>query len=279
MKSKKISVLMSVYFREKAPYLRESLQSIKNQTWLPDQVVIVKDGTLNSELNQVLKNFYDECHTLFEITLVSIETRVDLGTALNRGLEVCEFPIIARMDSDDHALKNRFENQIRFFSRHPDVKVWGGSVQEFCDTWDNPISYRKVPTSLNDIKKFSRIRNPLNHMTVMFDKNYINDLGGYHCLPGFEDYDLWLRVLKQEDGLIANSSRVLVAARVNNLQNRRGGVKYILQNIHARYRFYCEGTITLPSFIISSTIGVLVGIFPNKLRGYFYKTVLRRENP
>lgn len=53
----KFSVLLSVYNKENANYLEESLQSIINQTRKPDQIVIVKDGKLTEELEKVIK-FY-----------------------------------------------------------------------------------------------------------------------------------------------------------------------------------------------------------------------------
>ena len=43
----KYSVLMSLYIKEKPNYLRQSIDSMLQQTVKPDEIVIVKDGPLN----------------------------------------------------------------------------------------------------------------------------------------------------------------------------------------------------------------------------------------
>ena len=55
----KISVLISVYYKEKPEYLQEALESILNQTYMPSQIVIIKDGEVTQELENVL-NIYKE---------------------------------------------------------------------------------------------------------------------------------------------------------------------------------------------------------------------------
>ena len=42
----KISVLMSVYYKEKSEYLNQALESIVNQTLKPAEIVIIKDGKI-----------------------------------------------------------------------------------------------------------------------------------------------------------------------------------------------------------------------------------------
>lgn len=51
----KFSVLISLYKNEKPEYLREALDSVLNQTLLPNEIVIVEDGPLTKELNSVLQ--------------------------------------------------------------------------------------------------------------------------------------------------------------------------------------------------------------------------------
>ena len=49
------SVLMSVYYKEKAEYLELAIESMLNQTVPPEQFVIVEDGPLTDELEQVIQ--------------------------------------------------------------------------------------------------------------------------------------------------------------------------------------------------------------------------------
>ncbi|MFC6163342.1 glycosyltransferase [Lactiplantibacillus dongliensis] len=271
-----VSVLISVYHKEKPLFFQEALESIATQTQLPRQVVVVKDGPLTESLETTLRNFVDRHSDDFEITIVLVKTLRSLGYALNKGIQYCKAPLVARMDSDDHALPNRLELQTAFFSTHHDVKIVGSVIQEFNTNWENVIDYRVVPTDPNQIKKFAKKRNPLNHMTVMFKKSFVQKIGCYREVIGFEDYDLWLRALQADEKSIANISIPLVAARVVSLQKRRGGLKYIKQNYHARVHFLKGGLIDRQSFCIGVLSAVVVGISPTWLRQFIYNNLLRK---
>ena len=70
MQNSKYTVLMSVYYKEKPEYLSLSIESMLNQTVKPDEFIIVKDGPLTTELDEVINNFvtaYPEtnCQGLF----------------------------------------------------------------------------------------------------------------------------------------------------------------------------------------------------------------------
>ncbi|WP_137624789.1 glycosyltransferase [Lactiplantibacillus pingfangensis] len=271
-----VSVLISVYYKEKALFFQEALESIADQTQLPLQIVVVKDGPLTESLEITLRNFVDRYSDDFEVTVVSINTVRSLGYALNKGIQYCKAPLVARMDSDDHALPNRLELQTAFFATHHSVKIVGSVIQEFNTNWENVIDYRVVPTDPGQIKEFSKKRNPLNHMTVMFKKYFVQKIGGYREVPGFEDYDLWLRALQEDSAAIANISTPLVAARIVSLQKRRGGLKYIKQNYHARLYFLKEGLIDKRSFCVAVISATAVGISPAWLRQIIYNNLLRR---
>ena len=88
--SKKYSVLMSLYKKEKPEYLRLALNSMLNQTVVPDEIVLVEDGPLTEELYAVL----DEYPMLHR---VKNETNLGLGLALNVGLKECRNELVARM--------------------------------------------------------------------------------------------------------------------------------------------------------------------------------------
>ena len=92
------SVLMSVYKNEKPEYLQQSLESILQQTILPAEIVVVKDGSLTDELDKVLDAFAKRSN-LFRF--LSFEQNRGLGLALRDGVEACSYEWIARMDTDD----------------------------------------------------------------------------------------------------------------------------------------------------------------------------------
>ena len=102
----KFSVLLSVYRKEQPAYLRQSLDSIFTQKLLADEVVLVKDGPLTEELNEIIVSY--ACRYPF-LKIVSFSKNQGLGKALNEGLKHCSHDIVARMDTDDIAKPDRFE--------------------------------------------------------------------------------------------------------------------------------------------------------------------------
>ena len=119
MNELKYSVLMSVYYKENPKYFRLSLMSILEQTVKPDEIIIVKDGPLNSELEKVLNDFAE-----YEIIkIIELETNKGLGEALNIGIKNCTNEIIARMDTDDIAKKDRCEKQLNVFKANKNLDI------------------------------------------------------------------------------------------------------------------------------------------------------------
>ena len=101
---------MSVYVKENPEYFDTALESVVNQTLMPNEIVIVKDGALTKELDAVIEKYVSKYPQLFNI--VALEENVGQGKARNAGLMACKHNIVALMDSDDIAINNRFEIQI-----------------------------------------------------------------------------------------------------------------------------------------------------------------------
>ena len=77
------------------------------------------------------------------------------------------------MDSDDICTPDRFKNQLEFLTRNPEVDIVGGQIIEYDESMSKEISKRVLPTRESELIEFARLRNPLNHMTVMFKKSSI----------------------------------------------------------------------------------------------------------
>src|SRR5580658_8350857 len=100
----KLSVLMSVYAKEYPAFFRVSLESLAAQTLPADEIVIVEDGPLGEELKAVIE-VYKSC---LPIVSLRLPVNVGLGAALREGLNVCQGEYVARMDSDDICVPERF---------------------------------------------------------------------------------------------------------------------------------------------------------------------------
>lgn len=269
------SVLMSLYYKEKPTYFEESMKSILNQTIVPSEIVIVLDGKLTDQLYHLV-NKYKKLYTEL-IKLIELPDNLGLGKALQVGLEHCTYNIIARMDTDDICMPNRFEKQLHFMSENTDISVLGSWIVEFEDDINNKLSVKKVPLSSLEVEKFAKRRNPINHMTVMFKKEDILKVGGYLPFLWNEDYYLWVRMLNQ-GFKIANIDDTLVYARAGNeMYKRRGGFSYFLNEINLQNEFRSMGFINNIDRMYNIIVRGTVRLVPNSIRGAIYQNVLREN--
>ena len=169
------TVLLSIYQKEQPKCLKQSLDSIFNQTIFPSEVVLVKDGPLTCELDILIEEYLQKYPIL---KIISLSTNQGLGCALNEGLKYCSNNLIVRMDTDDIAMPIRAEEQLNVFEKYPDVDVVGAWVNEFIDDISNIISVRKLPEWHDEILRFAQKRNPMNHPVVMFKKSAVVAAGG-----------------------------------------------------------------------------------------------------
>lgn len=268
-----LSILMSVYGKEKVEYLKPALQSLYEQKRVPEEVILVKDGPLTEELENVIEEFVQ---TRKGFTVISLPEPVQLGRALQEGLKYCSQELIARMDSDDISLPMRFEIQSTFMETHPDVDVLGGWIEEFSDD-GTKCGVRQTPETLEDIRSYLKFRNPMNHVTVMFRKASVLEAGGYQHVPGFEDYDLWTRML-QQGKIFQNLPEIFVEVRTNpDMYGRRGGMAYFKRNAAFRKKQYKRKVINLVEYLLSLGIAFFVAIQPIGLRKLLYQKILRKR--
>lgn len=267
------SVLMSVYYKEKAQYLEQSMESIWNQSCPTDNFVLVCDGELSKELEQVVaqqKQKYKD-----RLTVVSLQESVGLGKALNQGMKYCKHNIVARMDSDDISKPERIMKQLQAMKKH-NVVIVGSAVEEFSGTTEQIMAVRKMPETSEEIRKFAAKRNPFNHPSIIYQKNVVEAVGGYLDCPFFEDYYLWGRILKAGyDGYNIDESLLYMRAG-KDMYQRRGGLHYAKLAVSFRWKLHKMGVSRLQDFVISAGGQVLVCLIPNKLRAEFYRKFLRK---
>ncbi len=115
MENKNISMLLSLYDKEKPEYLKEALTSIFEQTVMPKEIVLVYDGPINEKLQVVVTYFQQKDPHLF--TVVKLEKNQGLGIALAIGLEHTKNRLVARMDTDDIMEPQRLEKQLEIFQK------------------------------------------------------------------------------------------------------------------------------------------------------------------
>lgn len=267
------SVLFSLYSKENPAFLRQSLDSIFCQTLAPVEIVLIKDGPLTDELENVISEYFVK-YPMFKV--IPLIKNQGLGKALNEGLKHCSCDLIARMDTDDIAKPDRFEKQIAIFQKYPELDVVGTWIDEFEGDVSNIISVRKLPKTSDEISFFAKSRNPINHPSVMFKKQAVIDVGGYVHFPLFEDYYLWVRMLMNGSKFYNIQESLLFFRFSPDMFRRRGGWRYALdelrfQNVMRRIRF-----ISFFQFVKNISVRFMMRILPNSLRTVLYKRLLRK---
>nr|WP_256353778.1 glycosyltransferase [Aeromonas sp. sif2433] len=263
---------MSLYGKESPVFLDDALRSLYRQELLPSEVLIIIDGEITTELWKVIKKYHD----MLPIITHELEHNVGLGKALSIGIDLCSNEYIARFDTDDVCVTGRFKNQYNFMIENADIDVVGSWIAEFEFEPNHHHAIKKTPVSHQEILEFSKYRNPFNHMSVMYKKSSILAAGGYQDDYLYEDYALWVRMIK--NGCVtANIPEVLVYARTGNgMETRRGGLKYAMSEVKAQYSFYEIGFLSLAELMRNLAIRVPVRLLPGSVRKFIYRKTLRR---
>lgn len=269
------SVLMSVYIKESPEFLEQSLESLLiNQTLIPTELVLVKDGPLTDELELVIDKFKNQFPD--HLKVIGLAENQGLGKALNIGLAKCNYELVARMDSDDISAEHRFETQIKCFKQNKNLDIVGGNIIEFYDTPSSPVAERKVPLNMQDIIKMMKRRNPMNHVSVMFKKSAVIKAGGYKHLPYLEDYYLWVRMVESKC-LMSNIDDTLVYVRTGEaMYKRRGNKEYIRGWYTLQKRMKKMGNVN--SINVAFNMASIVGFIymPAGFKEFAYKRLLRK---
>lgn len=274
LNSEKFSVLMSVYKNDKYEYLKKAFNSIYTNSIIPNECVIIYDGEVSEDINNFLELEKKKLQAYSEIKILKLPYNLGLGLALREGLKHCTNSLIARVDSDDINRRDRFEKQIAYFKKNEKLILLGGQIKEFSDNDQTIASIRSVPVSMDEIKRFSQYRSPFNHPTVMFKKIYIEKIGSYQDIRGFEDYHLWARLIMSE-AEYANVPDILVDMRAG-LYNRRGGFKYLKNYAKLRKYFVKIGFTSKINEITCIYLMACSVSLPTQFRKWLYIKLLRK---
>lgn len=194
------------------------------------------------------------------------------GNARRISLEQCNNNIVALMDADDISYSDRFEKQLEVFINNPEIDIVGGQITEFIDEPANIIGKREVPEKDKDIKEYMKKRCPMNQVSVMFKKQFYDEVGGYIDWYCEEDYYLWIR-MAEANGKFANVQDNLVNVRIGDaMSSRRGGLKYFSSEVGIQNYMLKKKIISLPRYLFNVLIrfcGEIV--LTDKLRTFMFR--------
>ena len=204
-----LTVLMTV--RNGEPYLHEAVASVLNQTYQNFRFLILDNASTDSSRDIVLK-FNDP-----RIDLVELPEDIGQTAALNRGLQMTDTPLVARMDADDISLPHRLEKQVSYTEKNPTVALLGTWAQ-FVDAAGSLTGSFHPPTCHEAILDWFSTDSPFAHSTVIFRTGPVREIGGYsNDYLRAQDFALWFQVSCRHK--VANLAEELVRIRIHANQS------------------------------------------------------------
>lgn len=272
---KDISVLMSVYKNDIPKNVVIAVESVVNQTLKPKQIVMIVDGPVPDELRNTLVDL-EKKYDIYEN--VWLEKNLGTGGALKDNWRKCKYPYIAKMDSDDISLPERFEKEMKFLEEHPDVDVVGCLGQEFYDEPENLAGLKWVPQSHDEIVKFMKGRSPFCHQSIIMKREMLEKCGGYEPWYYAEDYYLFIRMYLA-GAKFYNLQETLVYLRIDKKTfSRRHGLKYY-QSIKGLLKYMKQHKMIGFAKYTKEKLVRFAGhvLVPRKLKNKMYRKFLRKK--
>jgi hypothetical protein len=263
------SVLMPLAPWEPPEQVAAALASLAGQSLGCGQLVVSADGILPPALEAVL------AASGLPVERLTGPGGEGVGPVLQRGLLACRQELVVRADADDLCLPERCALQVAAMLARPELAALSAPILEFIEDPRHPCSTRSVPVGAAALRRRSRWRNPLNHPAVILRRQMVLAVGGYRDCPGFEDYDLWLRLL-QAGALLDNLAQPLVLARVgaHHLARRRG-LAYAAKEWRFLRACGSQGSFPWPRVLLLALLRLPVRLVPAGWQRHFTKNWLR----
>ena len=253
--------------------LKQTLLSLTRQTAQARALVVSVDGQLPAGLLKVLEN------SGLRLEIHEAIAWQGTGPVLARGLLACRSELVLRIDADDASLPERSSWQVKQLLENPSLAVLGGQLEEvsISEMASPRKTLRTVPFTASAIRERSQWQNPMNHPTVALRRSQVLKAGNYRNCPYFEDWDLWLRMIR--DGMVLrNDPRVLVRARVGSEHlSRRHGFKYARAEVNFLFHAGTSGCMPWRQVVVLMLIRLPLRILPKRGLQKIMSHLLRRH--
>jgi hypothetical protein len=274
MPTEAFSLLLPVYRGDRPEFLRRAFRSsVDDQTLRPDEVVVVRDGPVSSDLARTIAELAEASPV--PVVTVELERNMGLAYALERGLDACAHDVVARMDADDISLPERFARQLALMSGGLDLV--GTGMYEFADEVGTIVGRRTPPVGADAISRYARFHDPFNHPTVVYRRAAVQRAGGYKPLGLMEDYYLFARMI-QEGARVQNLPDPLVMYRVSaGAYKRRGGVAQLRAEVRLQREFRRARFTSLAQASRNVLVRGGYRLVPEGIRRVAYRRLITRD--
>lgn len=250
-----ITVLLPVY--NGARYLKEAIDSILSQTFSDFTLLIIDDASTDTSA-EVIQQFRDE-----RIHYVSNNKNLGLIATLNKGIELCNTELLARMDQDDLAVPERLQIQLDYLLANPSASLVASPIIGMTpegrerDHWQLDFTTRTPEAIRTEMAR----NNCISHPTILIRSAVLKKYKYQHQQIGSEDWDLWLRLLR--DGhRIFKTQEVLLRYRIHPLSVtslHRNKQHTQIKSALVKWRFFVgsllQGRLNL--FVLRSAASIL----------------------
>lgn len=212
-----VSVIVPTFNAGK--FIRETIESVLNQTYTNFEILVVDDGS-NDNTISILNKLKSKDK---RIEYYVIEHSGRPAVPRNFGIEKSNGEFVAFLDADDIWVKDKLEKQISEFEKHPNyiflysMSVTFGDVNLFSPNYEVlPLLHKAVKTK-NDLLD---IGNTITCSSVLVKKEALQKVSGFDediKLKAIEDYDLWIRL--SELGNFGFIPRIHVFYRIHGSQS------------------------------------------------------------
>ena len=202
-----LSVLMPVFNSER--FVAEAIESILNQSFKDFEFLILDDASTDKSI-EIIKDFKNKDS---RIKVFQNEKNLGVVESRNKLINLSKGKYIAWLDSDDIALPNRFEEEIKFLEEHPEIGMVG-AYPEIIDENGKKLGIWLFEIDPKKLKIELFFHSPFLSSSVMIRRSSL-PIELYD--PRFqvaEDFDLYSKIAEKSD--IANIPKFLVKYRINS---------------------------------------------------------------
>ena len=204
-----VTVLMTVY--NSSQYILPAINSILRQSYVNFEFLIIDDGS-EDNIEEIIRSLNSE-----KIRYIKLK-HSGRSAALNYGLKEAKHDWVALMDSDDIAVPERLEKEVKLINISNKDIIFSDSV--FFK--NKEIQFLNIiNTEKEDLKRKIQLRGHICNSSVLYNRNFILENGGYNeNLVHSEDFDLWIRLLNKGNFVHLNEFLLFMRIRENSLSTK-----------------------------------------------------------
>lgn len=188
--------LVSVYIptRNRAQLVSRAITSVLNQTYRNVELLVVDDASEDDTADTV-RRLITASAGRTEISYIRLERKSGACAARNLAIAAAKGKYITGLDDDDYFAPDRIARLVDAFDRSPGAFVFDGYIRETTSAGgkirQTHVPLRK-PAQLDDLLRRNIVGNQVLTLT-----SRLRDVGGFdESLPAWQDYDLWIRLVK-----------------------------------------------------------------------------------